>query len=131
MISNLWNSVRLVCGCHPDSKGPVYMQPHDSPTSKASISMYGNSLNMFYSCPKYYPDNREPGEHACRNHISLKEFEKMLEVISKELEAGDDLTGSVQLVGLTWKSKSGIEYKVVRQTEKHIDVMCINRRALK
>lgn len=107
------------------------MTPHEAASSNMSRSLYGNSvMNMFYSCPKYYPENREEGEPCCRNHISMKEFESMLAYLSDTLEKAQKGGGSIDLTGLRWKSKSGVEYNVIRHTDKHIYVKCLNQRAL-
>ena len=83
MITNLWSQIQLYCANHEE---PVHMVPHEAATSRISQSLYGNTQNTFYSCPKYYPENRTDGEPACRNHISITEFERMLGHLSQLIE---------------------------------------------
>ena len=131
MIQNLWTKIRLVCGNHDASEEPVYMSPHTAAGGSVARSLYGNnSMNMFYACPKYYPENRTAGEPLCRNHISMSEFENMLSYISSIIEEDEINGGSVDLVGTKWKSKKGVEFEIIRQTTSHIDVRCVDRRAL-
>lgn len=129
MIVNLWQRVKLHCGNH-DGDAPL-MEPHAAADSNTARSLYGNSaMNMFYSCPKYYPENRGDGEPCCRNHISMKEFETMLDKISGELEKAQKNDMTCDLKGLQWKSKSGVVYMVTKHKEDEIDVTCINTKSL-
>lgn len=130
MIANLWEKVRLICGNHDKDK-IVYMEPHAASSSSVMQGLYGNAaMNMFYACPKYYPDKREEGETLCRNHISLKEYEGMLDYLSSIIEEVEADGGSIDLVGEKWKSKKGVEFEVVYQDATHIDIRCIDRRSL-
>ena len=87
-------------------------------------------MNMFYSCPKYYPDQREPDEACCRNHISMKEFENMLSHISSILEEGEKNGKVINLVGTSWTSRTGVKYRILKHTDKHIDVWCLDEKKL-
>lgn len=134
MIVNLWNKIQLYCANHaPDENGKLpHMTPHDAASSNISKSLYGNagSMNMFYSCPKYYPENRNEGEPCCRNHISMKEFEKMLEHISGIIEKNQEADVVCDLTGLKWKSKAGVEYVVTRYSDQRINITCLNSKSL-
>ena len=130
MILNIWSRVRLFCGNHGDDYS-IEMVPHEAATSAISQRLYGSSeKNMFYACPKYYPENRESGEKCCRNHISVAEFEKMLNHITELMEEDALLGAETNIVGAKWKSRSGVEYRVIHQNDKHIDVVCLNRKGL-
>lgn len=130
MIINLWSKIRLVCGNHGENEEEL-MLPHEAASSNMSRSLYGNaSMNMFYSCPKYYPENRAKDEPCCRNHISMKEFEGMLSYLSSTLEDAQLNGSTMNLTGLKWKSKTGVEYHVLSHTESSIRVKCLNKRAL-
>lgn len=130
MIINLWSKIQLICGNHSDGDEEI-MTPHEAASSKMSRSLYGNSsMNMFYSCPKYYPENRKDDAPCCRNHISMKEFEGMLTYLSKTLEDAQLNGGTMDLTGLKWKSKSGVEYHVISYSDSAIRVKCLNKRAL-
>ena len=129
MIKGLWSKVRLVCGNHSD-ESKIIMNPHEAAKSAISKALYGSSSGMFYSCPKYYPENRSENEPCCRNHISVKEFEDMIGFIANKVSEYESMGGTFELVGLTWKSRSGVEYTVVKQTDTHIDIKCVNEKAL-
>lgn len=131
MITNFWPKVRLFCGNHPEEEGKIEMCPHNPASGSISAGIYGNQSNMFYSCPRYYPEKRKEGEKCCRNHISLKEYEGMLNHLSKIVEEGEALGGTVELVGEKWKSRQGVEYCVFHQSDNHIDVKCLNRKDLR
>lgn len=127
MILNFWSNVRLFCGNHTETDEHIQMLPHESATG---TGIYGQQLNMFYACPRYYPENRKPGERCCRNHISIKEYEGMLNHLSKIKEEGESSGGTVELVGEKWRSRQGVEFSVFRQTDGHIDVKCVNTKGL-
>lgn len=129
MQSNLWTRIKLVCGNHGGGDIPL-MAPHAPAESSTSRGLYGIQTSMFYACPKYYPENREEGEPCCRNHISIKEYEGILDHLEKEMGKIEASGGTIDLVGEKWKSKAGVEYKVVRQTRDHIYVSCLNRKAV-
>ena len=127
MIVNLWNKITLLCANHDY---PVKMRPHDPGTGLLTAQLYGAQTNMFYSCPKYYEENRKEGETLCRNHISMKEFENLLNYISKEIETAEEDGGQIDLSGDVWKSKNGTVFKIVSHTEDEIVVSCLNERSL-
>lgn len=130
MIINLWTKVRLYCGNHPDTDEKTEMRPHEAPSGNMARSLYGSQLNMFYACPKYYQENRADGEKLCRNHISTKEFEGMLNHLAGILEKGEEYGGTINLVGEEWSSRQGVKFKVVKHTSNHIDVKCLNSKSL-
>lgn len=131
MIVNLWQKVRLLCGNHdPGEAGLPQMTPHEASDSAVSRSLYGNNMKMFYSCPKYYPSERAEGEPACRNHISMKEFENMLDVIAGEIEKANRADEMCDLLGFSWKSKAGAEFRISAFNEDRIDVVCVNKKSL-
>lgn len=122
MITNLWKNISIVCGCH---KFPIPLQPH---TGSGSGAQGGMERSMFYTCPKYYPDQRDSSEKPCFNRISIGDYEKMVLHLSECLEAQD---GSVvNLAGMRWKSKNGIEFHVLEHSQKNIIVSVKNRRLL-
>ena len=122
MIRNLWTKVCLYCGNHENAS--VKMEPHEAPASVISQRLYGYSEKiMFYTCPKYYPEHRSENEVCCRNHISVNEFEKMLAYFSDEMEAQLQKGAIPTLTGLKWKSRAGVEYRVIRQSDDHLDVV--------
>lgn len=129
MQANFWTRIKLVCANHEDGDMPL-MSPHAPAEGNTSRVLYGTQTDMFYSCPKYYPENREDGEPCCRNHISIKEFEGMLNHLQKLVTDIESVGGTIDIVGERWKSRQGVEYTVVKQTPNHIYVSCLNRKAV-
>lgn len=129
MLMNMWSRIKLLCANHPDGIRPE-MMPHAPAESNISRGLYGAQTNMFYSCPKYYPENRESEEPCCRNHISIKEFEGIIDHLEKSAGKIEAMGGSVDLTGERWRSKSGVEYKVIKQTKDGLHVECLNRKAV-
>ncbi len=124
MIKNIWSKISIYCGNHDH---PVKMEPHEPSTySKWS----GGNNSMFYSCPKYYPDNRIEGEKPCFNHLSMAEYEDMVMHISGLIEEAG-LDSQVDLTGLKWINKKGTEFEIMEQDMDHIRVKFINNRAIK
>ena len=129
MQTNMWSRITLLCGNHEDGCHPE-MMPHAPAEGSISRGLYGAQTNMFYSCPRYYPENRDPGEPCCRNHISIKEFEGIITHLDRATDKIESLGGTVDLTGERWRSKSGVEYKVVKQTKDTLYVECLNRRVV-
>ena len=67
MIKNFWKQIEVVCGNHGEDK-------------TVKMSWKQGHRSMFYSCPKYYPDARVEGERACRNNVSVEDFEKIVDI---------------------------------------------------
>ena len=116
MIPKIWNKISIVCGCH---KHPVPMEPHDGKDGK----------DMFYSCPKYYEENRDYGEKACGNRLSIRDYEKIVKHISDILEETYKNRGTICLTGLKWKDNS-IEYEVIEHSGSKIIVAVKNNRII-
>jgi ribosomal protein L15 len=86
--------------------------------------------SLFYACPKYKMENREPDERACSNRLSLEDYTKMLEHLHKliiESEANDE---KIDLTNYTWKDRKGTEYKVLSQQGNKLKIQVYNKRAL-
>lgn len=117
MIKNLWNKIVLCCGNHKGEE--VIMDLKEGPSS------------LFYSCPKYYPQNRENGERACANRLNLIDFEKMLDHLSDKLM--DDEKNGVRsdLSNYSFKNKKGMIFRIISYSENEIKVEMLNQRALK
>ena len=119
MVKNLWKKIHLYCGNHKDDCS-IEMKIHDGK----------DAGNAFYSCPKYYPDNREPGEKACVNHISVNDFEKMLNHIMEILVKGAKDNEEIDLTGYKWKDRY-IDYHVLKYSDECINILCLNKRSIK
>ena len=124
MIRNLWKNVHFICGCHGNEK-PVYMIFHEG----AENQRFGaGTLSGFYSCPKYYPENRNPGENACFNRMTVEDCQDFIEHLSKVLESGTGVFVNPQ--GFAWTSDDGVEFTVTGQTNNGYYVSVVNHRAL-
>ncbi len=120
MVKNIWSSIRLFCGNHEDNHS-IEMIPHEG----------ADGLDMFYSCPKYYPENRSAEERPCGNRINLVEYQAAVEHISEVLEEAQLDGGTVNLRGHKWKNKKGIRFEVINHSMNHIDISFVNERALR
>lgn len=112
-IKNSWNILKLVCGNHGEDHS-IALQIQSGPHS------------LFYACPKYHAENRSAGEHPCFNRLTLKDYEKILSHIS-DLMMGDEV---LCLDNYKWKTKNGIECKVLSCTAEEIVIEVVNRPAL-
>ncbi len=120
MITNVWNNIRIFCGNHGEDFS-IEMTPHEG----------ADGLDMFYSCPKYYPENRTESERPCGNRITINEYKDMVEHLSKMIEDAEIQYQKLDLAGYKWRSKRGVAYMVFRHTKKHIDVLVYNKQAFK
>lgn len=116
-IDKPWDKIKPICGCHKDER------------IEMTINSSG-AYSLFYSCPKYYPQNRKDGEKACSNRINLIEYENMVEYISSEIADAKMNGGTVDMTNHKWKKK-GIEYKILNHTDDNIDVSIVNLKALR
>lgn len=115
MITNLWQSVEIYCDNHEE---PIKMTIQQGPHS------------LFYSCPKYYPENRNEDERACSNRINLIDYEAMINYIGNLLMDAELNNRSDNLANIKWQSK-GIEYYITKHTKGLIKVKMINKKAIK
>ena len=129
MQANFWTRIKRVCANHEDGDMPL-MAPHAPAEGNTSRVLYGTQTDMFYSCPQYYSENRKDGEPCCRNHISINEFEGMLNHLQKLVTDIESVGGTIVLVGEGRKSRQGVEYKVVKQTPSPIYVSCLTRKSI-
>lgn len=115
-VINSWNNVVPICGNHKEER--VEMIINSGPHS------------LFYSCPRYYSENRKDGEIACNNRINLIEYEAMVRHLH-EMIAEADLNGEqIDLTNYKWKKK-GICYRVLEHKGDKLYVEILNRRAMR
>lgn len=121
MIPNIWKKIHIVCGCHKitNENAPIKMMPHEGV----------NGGDIFYSCPKYYEENRTYGEKACGNRISIRDYQKMVEHISDILEDSYRNRSIVNLTGMKWKNNS-VEYEIIQHTGSQIVIAVKNTRTI-
>ena len=81
MIKNLWKKTHFYCSYRHE---PVEMTINDK-----------GDFSMFYSCPKYYPENRLENEQACPMRLNFVDAEAILNEISRmtDDESGFDCNG--------------------------------------
>lgn len=118
-INGFWDKVTLVCGCHNEEYPKMMVQTGPS--------------SLFYSCPKYYPENRTSEEYACANRINLIDYEEMLTKLT-DMIIGDDLNYvQINLENMRFKNKKGdIEFTVVKHDkEGNIIVSFKSKKALR
>jgi hypothetical protein len=118
MVKNIWKNIHIYCGCHKPLTN-IKMMPHEGTEGR----------DMFYSCPKYYPENREYGEKACGNRISITDYKKMVEHISDILEDAMQSRAQIDLTGMSWSS-NGIDFTIQKHDRDYIEVAIINRRTI-
>lgn len=114
-IAGSWENVHLYCAAHDKL---VEMELKQGPHS------------LFYACPKYYPNNREPGEHACYNRLNLIDCEKMLSRIAELIIEADANGQKLDVTNYTWTEK-GITYKVLSYSPSRLDVSVFNKPSLR
>lgn len=115
MVKNLWKHIEVVCGNH-EKDYPV-------------MGLKQGHRSLFYSCPKYYPEARQPGERACKNHVSTDDFEKILEKLSEEAEKQMINGQKICLKNLKFKVKT-IEVEVIYHVDDVIKLKVKNKKAL-
>lgn len=115
VIKNIWSKISIYCGCHAE---PVEMIAN----AKGST--------LFYSCPKYYGQNRRPGEHACANRIKLDDYQEAVEHLCGRIAENDADNSVEDLTGYRW-SKRGISFQVIKYTDDDIRIAIINKPALR
>ena len=115
MVKNLWNKIRIVCGNHENNF--------------PEMTLKTGHRSMFYSCPKYYPENRNSNEYACVNNVSTEDFEKILEKLSEEINEQMIFGTTPNLLNLKFKIKN-IEITVIEHTDKSITIKILNKHAL-
>lgn len=127
MIENIWKKIHIYCGNHGDDYS-IKMVPHEQ---SQLLRFGGGSGSIFYACPKYYAENRNPDETACFNRISITELEEMVEYISDQIESPDSVFAEVNLKGLTWKNKHGTRFKIINFSSSRIDVLVYSQKSLR
>ncbi len=115
IIKNIWNKITIYCGCHAE---PVEMVAN----TKGST--------LFYSCPKYYEQNRSPNEHACANRIKLDDYQAAVEHLCSRIAENEANNSIEDLTGYRW-SRRGIDFRVIKYTNDDIHIMVANKTALK
>lgn len=115
-VTDSWQNIIPICGNHKGER--IEMTVNSGPHS------------MFYSCPKYYPQNRTKDERACSNRINLIEYEAMVDHIHGLIAEADVSGGNIDLTNHSW-SRKGIDYRVLEHKGDKVYVEILNRKALR
>ena len=116
MIKNLWKNTTFCCGYR-----------HEHPVDMI-FNERGESL--FYSCPKYYPENRKPGEQACPMRMNTVDAEGILEQFSTIIEI--DMENGIEKDYKNFKFKyKTIEVTILEYSPEKIKIQILNKKALK
>ena len=115
MIKNLWKDTKFCCSHRHE---PVQMVYNNGPHS------------LFYSCPKYYPENRNAGEQACPMRLNMVDAEGILEKLSSMIES--DMANDIEknYTGIEFDYKS-IHVKILKHHEDQFELNIYNKKALK
>ena len=105
MINNLWKDTKIYCGCH-DELVEMMLTP-----SKSGYE---------YTC-----QNKECG---CKNFISLKDFEKMIDCLSDKLCTAEADGDVLNLTNYTWKNKF-LTFKIIEHSNLY-KIEVLNRKAI-
>lgn len=116
MIKNLWKMTHFYCSHRHEI--PIEMSYNEGPHS------------LFYSCPKYYPDKREPGERACSNRLNFVDAENILNILSNMIEEDERNDKFCDYTNKEFDYKT-IHIKVLRYETGRVDLEILNRKALK
>ena len=116
MIENSWNTVKLICGNHAEPVDMILKEGADS---------------MFYACPEHIHVYGNITGIACKNRLSPKAYEEMLEFLQHESGAGTpfvaDMTGY-------FFSIRNVDYLVFKQETiksiPHFRVAVLNKKAI-
>jgi len=107
-----WHTPILICANHSDGQEFV-------------MTLQQSPKRLFFACPKRHRWNRSVGECACKNRITLKQYENMLDKISAALEkAGEDNT-LLNLTNYSWEA-CGVQFKVLSHTEVDMKISVLS-----
>lgn len=116
MIKNLWNKISIFC-IHGHEE-PIPMKIQQGPSSP------------FYACPKYFEQNREPGERPCGNRLNFIDAENLVAEFSRRVEEDIANGGMTDYTNMEFDYKL-IHVKVLKYSEKEIKLGILNRKAFK
>lgn len=94
------------------------------------LEIQNGMYQIFYACPKYHIENRNPEERACNNRISVDDYENMITEISRLLEDAETSGQKINLKNYKW-TKKNIEFIVKEHTNDKIKIYMRNKVAIK
>mgnify|MGYP000075122221 CR=1 FL=1 len=116
MIKNLWKEVNFYCSYRHEY--PVKMEFNQGPHS------------LFYSCPKYYPQNRTADEPACPMRLNLVDAEAIVEKLSQVIESDIENNVEHNYRGYEFDYKM-IHAKVIKYAPGEINIDIFNKKAIR
>ena len=84
---------------------------------------------LFYACPKYQMENRNPNEKACNNRISVDDYENMITHVSSMIEEAEMNNTMLDLTNVKWVKKN-IEFTIFEHTKDSIKIFMKNKVAI-
>ena len=102
MITSLWNKTEVYCAHHEE---PQIM---DLANSRGII---------YYACREGFPENKKDNSSLCKNTLSLKDFEKMLDYIS-DIMLKAELNNEVPNLKNDKFSIGHYEYRIFEHNDK-------------
>jgi len=118
MQKNLWKKIHFFCANNHD---PVEMTVHAG----------AENMSNFYSCPKYYEENRTENEHMCSMRLNFFDAEAVVEAFSKIIDEDMKNFNIKDYTGMKFKVKKVIDVKVKSYSEDRIDLIIYNRKIYK
>lgn len=118
MIKNLCDMIEIYCGHGHSERIAMYMRD-GSDMGKDS----------FFACPKYYPENREAGERACNNNLTITDYIKMVNYIDKKLTEAELKDEKLNLTNHKFKIGQ-VEYTVLEHTGTKLKISVLNKKAI-
>ena len=116
MIKNLWKDTKFYCSHRHEH--PIEMSYNQGPHS------------LFYSCPKYYPENRGPDEPACPMRLNMVDAEGLLEKLSEYIEKDMEQDRIRDYTNLEFDYKQ-IHVKVLKYHDGKFKLYIYNKKAIK
>lgn len=100
MIKNLWNLTKLNCGNGHEELIPMELQP--------------KGKELIYKCPH------------CKNYITVKEFEKIINKISKMIFDAEMNNEMANFSNYKWTEK-GIKIQIIEHEDDNFIITAKNR----
>ena len=120
MVMNLWNRIHFCCKHRHEQPIPFKV-------------MEGTSA--FYACPKYmrqdeeHPDGHTEDEPACPNRVSFTDAEKIVSMLSDEVQESLLNGEMTDFTGLKYKYKY-YDVEVLKYNDDRIELAVLNNRAI-
>ena len=114
IVKGLWQKVHLICGCHEE---------------RVDLVANEKGRTLFYSCPRYYSENRASKEKACSNRITMDDYQYVVEYLGEIIAKNEMNLTIADLTGLEWDKKN-VHYRVCQVKNGHYIVSVVNKKSL-